>query len=151
MAGGDQDQLHQGQLTEEERERQQIYGELEQKAGYEFYQHSLNLDQPFRKSEAQFDIDRLSAQTKLTDEEKEALLGNAPPPPSFEVRSESDVKRMGHFTKKGYDRKVKAYKKTRAAWEDSRQAGAYYGTRDSVQHRIDYAERQRQEAETITS
>lgn len=153
-------------LQEDEQLRQQrIKQELLQKSGYDFYQHSLQLDPSMRENEVDAEIRRLRQENiELLPGEEQALRDYAPAPPMFDVLRQEDVKKLGYFKRKSYNSKVKKYKASRAEWEKDDRRGGYYSSiihdarertelrrQREEEYREDQANREKKANETVGS
>ena len=119
-----------------EEEQKVIEQQLDEKSGYAFYEHSLQLDQDRRKSEVDREIARLKAETTLTTDEEIKLRTYAPPAPDFDVIPEQQAKEMGFFKGKTPRKQIKNYKQRRAEWENSHDGVEYRKVKDQIQNRI---------------
>ena len=123
------------ELLEHERQQKAIETQLETKQGYEFYEHSLQLDQERRKTEVERDISRLKALTTLKKDEEDTLRRFAPPVPDFEVVPEQQIKEMGYFKGKTPRKMLKSYKERREEWENSEYGRIYRNTVQGIEER----------------
>ncbi len=123
------------EFLEHERQQQAIEQELNTKQGYEFYEHSLNLDKDRRKTEGERELARLKALTPLTEEEEEILIRFAPPVPDFDVVPEQQIREMGYFKGKTPRKRLKSYKERREEWEGSEDGITYKNTVQRIEDR----------------
>ncbi|MCR4657312.1 MAG: ADP-ribosyltransferase [Lachnospiraceae bacterium] len=123
-------------LTRHEQEQRAIEQQLTEKRGYEYYEHSLKLDEDRRMTQGDRDIARLKAETTLTEVEEKRLRQFAPPAPDFEVIPEQQIAEMGYFKGKTPRRRLKSYKERYEEWETSGYARGYYETKQNIEDRI---------------
>ncbi|MCR5486284.1 MAG: hypothetical protein K6F35_02005 [Lachnospiraceae bacterium] len=128
------------QLQQEQRQKE-ILEQMDSQTGYEFYQTNLQLDANHKTTEVDRHIVRLQSRIELTQKEKNELTENAPPEPDFQVKSADEVRRLGHFKKKSYNRKVNAYREQRLAWETDVRADRYRSVVGRVEARAEKKEK----------